>query len=890
MTSLKIAIWNLDGLSPNKDHVEILLHTHNIDILLVSETHFTASSCVKIKNYQIYGTNHPDGTAHAGSAVIVRTNIRHSEQRQFKKPHIQAATITVEDRNGTFNVTAVYCPPKHKITQEQYDELFHTLGPRFIVGGDWNAKNIHWGSRLTNTRGRALMKSLDKNKLTAISTPEPTNWPSDPNRLPDVIDFFIAKGLPRLYYTIETCLDANTNHVPVILTIGTTVVNITRTTRLYNRRTDWFSFQELVHNKLDLKTDLKSESDIDKAAKTFTTTIQECCWHCTPAGTVLPPKCKVYSENIRQQIRDKRRLRRVWHTSRHPSDKAAFNKAVKELKILIREANDIALQTYLEGLTATKETNYSLWRACKNFDRPLHHKPPLRKQDGEWARSGQSKAEVFARHLNQVFKPNNASPTADESDIDLVLNQDFQLDLPLKPVTPSEVRRNIKSMDNNKAPGFDLIDKKILEELPRKAITYLTMLFNAILRVGYFPDVWKASLVIMIQKPGKSPHEVTSYRPISLLPVLSKLFEKCLLHRLSNVINDKVIIPDHQFGFRREHSTIEQVHRVCRRIRKSFELKEYCSAAFLDIQQAFDKVWHRGLLYKIKSLLPHTFYSVLKSYISDRIFQVREDDSTSQFYDISAGVPQGSVLGPVLYILFTSDLPQGSNVTMATFADDTAFLASNKCPIEASRILQTSLHEIEKWLAKWRITASVNKSIHVTFTLRKEDCAPVFLNGTQLPHAESVKYLGMHLDRRLTWQKHVKTKRNEILIKVRGLHWLMGRNSKLSIDNKILIYKTMIKPIWTYGIQLWGAASASNQSTLQRVQNGILRQVSNAPWFLKTTELHEILNIPTVKEEIASYGDKYKARLQNHQNQLAGQLTIPEMNRRLKKRRDIYDE
>lgn len=419
---------------------------------------------------------------------------------------------------------------------------------------------------------------------------------------------------------------------------------------------------------------------------------------------------------------------------------------------------------------------------------------------------------------------------------------------------------------------------------------YLTTLFNAILRVGYFPDLWKISQVIMIHKPGKPVHGVTSYRPISLLPIISKLLEKCILHRMSQFIRENSIVPDHQFGFRKEHATIEQVHRVCRTIRKTFEKKEYCSAAFLDIQQAFDRVWHKGLLFKIKTLLPHPYYGLLKSYLSNRIFQVRENDCTSRFYEILAGVPQGSVLGPVLYTLFTSDLPQSPEVTVATFADDTALLASNKCPLQASVILQNSLNKVDEWLAKWRITASASKSVHVTFTLRKEDCAPVSLNGSQLRHHEVVKYLGMHLDCRLTWRKHIQTKREEINLKHKGLYWMMGRNSTLSIDNKLLIYKTMLKPVWTYGIQLWGSACASNIMIMQRVQNYILKHISSAPWFVRTTELHNFLDMPTVKEEIQTYGANYKQRLQKHPNQLAGQLTISETIRRLKKRRDIFDE
>ena len=167
------------------------------------------------------------------------------------------------------------------------------------------------------------------------------------------------------------------------------------------------------------------------------------------------------------------------------------------------------------------------------------------------------------------------------------------------------------------------------------------------------------------------------------------------------------------------------------------------------------------------------------------------------------GVPQGSVLGPVLYMLFTYDLPQSPGVTVATFADDTALLTSNKCPFKASNVLQNSLNNIENWLSKWRIDVSASKSVHITFSLRKDDCSPVTLNGIQLPHQDTVKYL----DRRLTWRKHVEMKRDEINLKYKGLYWLLGRNSKLSMDNKLLLYTRVLKPIWLYGIQLWGFAS-----------------------------------------------------------------------------------
>jgi hypothetical protein len=142
-------------------------------------------------------------------------------------------------------------------------------------------------------------------------------------------------------------------------------------------------------------------------------------------------------------------------------------------------------------------------------------------------------------------------------------------------------------MRTKKAPGYDLITGRILKELPEVGLRAITLIFNSVMRTGYFPAQWKVSQIITILKPGKS---VTSYRPISLLPILSKLFEKIFLTRLQPLLHAQRAIPDHQFCFRQKHATIEQVHRVTNVITEALESHKYCTAAFLDISQAFDKV------------------------------------------------------------------------------------------------------------------------------------------------------------------------------------------------------------------------------------------------------------------------------------------------------------
>lgn len=196
---------------------------------------------------------------------------------------------------------------------------------------------------------------------------------------------------------------------------------------------------------------------------------------------------------------------------------------------------------------------HSLWKATKHLPSPQQCYPPIR-SGNSWARTDQEKTDTFATHLANVFKPNE-SCVPENPEIDITLNQDLQLCLPLRPTSPRELSRLISTMKSNKVPGFDLITPKILKELPRKGLVFLTTLINASLRTSYIPALWKISQIVMIHKPGKPTDEASSYRPISLTPVLSKLWEKVVLNRLKPYLLENKIIPDHQFGFREQHNT-----------------------------------------------------------------------------------------------------------------------------------------------------------------------------------------------------------------------------------------------------------------------------------------------------------------------------------------------
>jgi hypothetical protein len=203
------------------------------------------------------------------------------------------------------------------------------------------------------------------------------------------------------------------------------------------------------------------------------------------------------------------------------------------------------------------DDDHTIWKATKKFKRPQISIPLIRKVDRSWAKSDSEKATMFAEHLEQVFTP-LSNINHNDSEI-----ENF-LEIPIKPFSLREAVQEIKNINPQKGPGYDFITEKIIRQIPRVAIVLLTTIYNSMLRMSYYPIMWKFAQIIMIPKPGKPANEVNSYQPICLLPVTSKLFEKLLLKRIRNNLDLSTVIPDYQFGFREGHSTIQTNTQNCK--------------------------------------------------------------------------------------------------------------------------------------------------------------------------------------------------------------------------------------------------------------------------------------------------------------------------------------
>lgn len=261
---------------------------------------------------------------------------------------------------------------------------------------------------------------------------------------------------------------------------------------------------------------------------------------------------------------------------------------------------------------------------------------------------------------------------------------------------------------------------------------------------------------------------------------------------------------------------------------------------------------------------------LIKSFITARSFRAKINNVLSRPRSLTAGVPQGSVLAPLLYNIFTADIPKPIGSTLAIYADDTAILARSSSVHQVTRYLQSTISILEAWLNLWRIVVNPEKSKALLITRRWiRPSGQVQLNGANIPWKDEVKYLGVIFDTKLRFVKHAEYSAQKAK-RIRGyLYPLTGRKSFMSIDKKLLLYKTIIRPSMTYASVAWGhALSFSSLQQLQVVQNQFLRAAFNAPWFVRNEQLHNEAGLKTIHEFLLDTAIKYFDSLPDYPNHL----------------------
>ncbi|GFV07282.1 RNA-directed DNA polymerase from mobile element jockey [Trichonephila clavipes] len=339
-----------------------------------------------------------------------------------------------------------------------------------------------------------------------------------------------------------------------------------------------------------------------------------------------------------------------------------------------------------------------------------------------------------------------------------------------------------------------------------------------------------------------------------------------LPERLNDFLERNNILTPEQHGFRPRLSTSYQLLRVVEYIKDAIDRNQYTAAVFLDIQKAFDRVWHTGLLFKlIKYKIPPPLILLLKSYINDRTFMVKINRTYSQIKSAKAGIAQCSILGPVLFNLYVNDITKSTNTMICMYADDTAILSRHYDPNTLIKNLNDHLAHLEKWFSIWKIALNTSKTEAVSFS-QKRPPPEITLQNQRILWSQHTKYLGVIIDKNLTFRQHITHIRNKFKNASRQLYSLIGRKSKLNRHNKMLIYTLILKPLLTYASPIWAHAARTNINLIESSQNAILRQILDAHWYMGNADIRTSCNIPTIRQTIRKIAISFFSNIDGHDN------------------------
>ena len=418
----------------------------------------------------------------------------------------------------------------------------------------------------------------------------------------------------------------------------------------------------------------------------------------------------------------------------------------------------------------------------------------------------------------------------------------------LRPVEKNELILHIASLKNNSSPGYDDISSKLIKDFHNYIINPLIHVINLIFLQGIVPNDFKKSIVVPIYKSGNKT-EIGNYRPISLITTFAKIFEKCLKERLFDFLLKNKILHVNQFGFQRDISTNHAIFKVVDCIKSDLDKNRKCIGVFLDLARAFDTVPHKKLLKVLEqSGIRGTVLEVFRGYLEDRTQQVRIKNILSNHQKIHLGIPQGTVLGPLLFILYINSLLKNEiQGLIISYADDTVLIFSDVTWQCVKTKAEIGIGLVKDWLDYNELSLNVDKTKYIAFSLT--DINRPNFNSIQLPRTgleikevNNIKYLGVIVDKNLKWSCHV----NSLVVKTRRLVYKFYELRKfMSKKMLVLIYKALVESILQYAIVVWGGLYLSALEPLNVVQNYILKVIFQKERLFPTDQLYNenILNI-----------------------------------------------
>ena len=581
---------------------------------------------------------------------------------------------------------------------------------------------------------------------------------------------------------------------------------------------------------------IRNTISVDEACANFTEAFIQLCESSIPRKKVIirPSDRPWFNSELRHNIRLRDRLRRKALKTNNNQDKIRYKTQRNRVNNIKKHAKETYMNNYEDLIlnqSCGSKTFWQLMGRLAGKQSKTSIIPPLETPNDSYAFTDLEKANL----LNDYFC---SISTIDDSNINLpefnIRTDSWLLNVNIE---TSEVIDVLSNLQLNKAVGPDGISHRMLKHTCHSIATPLRKLFNLSLQKKAFPILWKLAHVMPIFKKGDKS-QTNNYRPISLVSCVGKAFERVIFKHVYNHLITNSLIYQYQSGFLPGHSTvhhlIELVHNTC----LALEKYEMNCQIFCDISKAFDRVWHRGLLLKLKNYgIDGNLLVWFEDYLKNRNQKVFINNTFSTQKPISAGVPQGSVLGPLLFLIYINDISDDLTGLARLFADDTSLSYSSADIRQIELILNEDLRKLSEWARKWLILFNpVKTEVMLISNIFNETDLQLMMDGTILKIVEIHKHLGVYLSSNNKWSKHIDSIITSASKQISFMRKIKYKFSKQTLNT---LYCTYIRPLFEYASEVWDGCSQTDANRLEQAQLNAARIVTGLPVFASTNSLYQ---------------------------------------------------
>ena len=774
---------------------------------------------------------------HGGVAIYVRNDLICKPRPDLHVNELEAVWIETKLNQESILIGSFYRPPNSNVHYWSLisDSIRKTnnTGIKFVIMGDFNTDWL-------NTPSQNLNNILDFFQMKQHIV-EPTRVTDTSSTCIDLVMAQDCRLIKRVEVLPEICSD---HRVPCIY------INCSKPRPKQFKRTI-YNYNKLEHDKFNTllrNTDWDQvllSDNLNDSALNFTTTLLNIAKQCMPVKTIIVRSNDApwINNEIKLLIAEKYKVHKTAKQSNKTEDWANFRQIRNTLTSKIRQRKiDYINELDSNVSDPNKFGKKEWWRLVNAFfskkGLESDNIPPI-DFNGKIYYSSKEKAEI----LNDYFVSQATIESNDDPVPDLIYSYDHALDRVRLSV--DDVTKAINSLNNNKAVGPDLIHNRLLKSACSVIAEPLTCFFNKCLMESIFPNPWKIAHVTPLHKKG--PKELcTNYRPISLLSCVGKLFETCIHRHVLQFLTVNNILTQSQSGFLPGDSTVNQLLCIYNNLCDSFDKEITTQAVYLDIAKAFDRVWHRGLLSKLEAVgIRGPLLRWFQDYLSNRKQATVVKGDKSSFKVVSAGVPQGSVLGPLLFLIYINDIVENINSVIKLFADDTSLSLALNNPALRAETLNHDLQTIENWGKAWKVKFNENKTELLNYIQGSNYCQPLTFGNSNLTNVKQHKHLGVILQDNFKWDSHVKaiiTKVNMLISCLSSFKYRLGR---LALET---LYRSFIMPHFDYADTVWDSCSDTLSNTLEELHLQALRIISGSVRGTSHQKLYEETGFCSLKE------------------------------------------